>query len=81
MNWIKQGYTGVAYRQTLQRIDIIMKFVELNGFGKSIQSRMEQELKSLSKLIYGSDKRRKVHRAYEVKMEKELERRHKKEDS
>lgn len=71
MNWIKQWFTGLAYKQTLFQLDCMLNYMALHGLRPSLKEKMEFELENLSKLLHGSHKRKETHREYEVKMGKE----------
>lgn len=81
MHVVKQWVSGTAYRQTCQRLDFIVDFIEMNGFSGAMEKKMEQELGNLEKLVYGSQERLERHQLYQQKTKMAIERRQKEKDS
>lgn len=54
---IKRGFSGLAYKQAIQRIETILEYHEKVGRSENTTKRLERELDKLKMLIYGSQKR------------------------
>ncbi|WP_442638102.1 hypothetical protein [Rossellomorea marisflavi] len=54
---IKQVFSGLAYKQAIQRIETILKYHQAVGRSENTTKRLESELDKLKTLTYGSQKR------------------------
>lgn len=81
MKWMKRWVSETAYCQTIQRLDMIVDFMETSGTSVKREAELDKELRNLEKLVYGGFERKQVLSRYKERIRLLHEKDHEKKDS
>lgn len=81
MKWIKRWVSDTAYCHTLQRLDMIVEFMENDGMSVKREIELDKEMRNLEKLVYGGFERKQVLTRYQERIRLLRENNQEKKDS